>query len=77
MMQLTHPKVVQPKLEAFRPQVWLCWVTAASVKANSKLMPSASAPGGLGVHTFPKSISSKINIVERLEFELAYYDSAV
>ena len=30
-----------------------------------------------GVHTFPKGICLKVNIIARLEFELAYYDSAV
>ena len=30
-----------------------------------------------GVHTFPKSICPKVNIIARLEDELAYYDSAV
>ena len=30
-----------------------------------------------GVHTFPKGISPKVNVVAQLEFELANYDSAV
>ena len=30
-----------------------------------------------GVHTFPKVICSKVNVIARLENELAYYDSAV
>ena len=30
-----------------------------------------------GVHTFPKGICPKINVIARLEYELAYYDSAV
>ena len=30
-----------------------------------------------GVHTFPKGICPKVNIIERLENELTYYDSAV
>ena len=30
-----------------------------------------------GVHTFPKCICPKVNIIARLEFELAYYNSAV
>ena len=29
------------------------------------------------VHTFPKSISSKVNVIASLEFEHAYYDVAV
>ena len=29
-----------------------------------------------GVHTFPKAIFSKVNVIARLEYELAYYDSA-
>ena len=29
------------------------------------------------VHTFPKSICPKGNVIARLEFELAYYDSTV
>ena len=29
------------------------------------------------VHTFPKGICPKVNIIARLEYELAYYDSAV
>ena len=30
-----------------------------------------------GVHTFPKGICPKVNVIARLENELAYYDSAV
>ena len=30
-----------------------------------------------GVHTFPKGICPKVNIIAQLEFELAYYNSAV
>ena len=29
------------------------------------------------VHTFPKGICLKVNAITRLEYELAYYDSAV
>ena len=28
------------------------------------------------VHTFPKGICPKVNVIARLEYELAYYDSA-
>ena len=28
-------------------------------------------------HTFPKGICPKVNVIARLEYELAYYDSAV
>ena len=31
----------------------------------------------MGVHTFPKGICRKVNVIARLEYELAYYDSAV
>ena len=31
----------------------------------------------MGVHTFPKGICPKVNVIARLEYELAYYDSAV
>ena len=30
-----------------------------------------------GVHTFPKGICPKMNVLARQEYELAYYDSAV
>ena len=30
-----------------------------------------------GVHTFPKGIRAKVNVIALLEFELAYNDSAV
>ena len=30
-----------------------------------------------GVHTFPKSICPKVNVIAWLEYELEYYDSAV
>ena len=30
-----------------------------------------------GVHAFPKGIFPKVNVIARLEYELAYYDSAV
>ena len=33
--------------------------------------------GGQGVYTFPKGISSKMNISAQLEFELAFYDVTV
>ena len=31
----------------------------------------------LRVHTFPNGICPKVNVIARLEYELAYYDSAV
>ena len=31
----------------------------------------------MGVYTFPKGICPKVNVIARLEYELAYYDSAV
>ena len=31
----------------------------------------------MGVHTFPKGICPKVNVIARLEYERAYYDSAV
>ena len=34
-------------------------------------------PPAKGIHTFPKGICLKVNVIARLEFELAYYDSAV
>ena len=38
----------------------------------------AYQPGGdKGVHTFPKDISWKVNVIAQLEFELAYYNSTV
>ena len=30
-----------------------------------------------GVHTFPKGICPKVNVIARLEYELVYYDSTV
>ena len=30
-----------------------------------------------GVHTFPKGICPKVNVIARREYELAYYDSAL
>ena len=33
--------------------------------------------GDKWVHTFPKGISPKVNVIARLEFELATYDVAV
>ena len=30
-----------------------------------------------GVHTFLKGICPKVNVIERLEYELAYYDSTL
>ena len=30
-----------------------------------------------GVHTFPKGVCLKVNIIARLEFKLTYYDSTV
>ena len=31
----------------------------------------------MGVHTFPKGICPKVNVIARLEYELTYNDSAV
>ena len=31
----------------------------------------------MGVHTFPKGICPKVNVIAQLEFELGYYDSTV
>ena len=42
MMQFAHPKVARPKTRAFWPWIFRCWTMQAGVKANSKLMPSAS-----------------------------------
>ena len=44
--------------------------TAAAVLFNPQL-------GNKGVHTFPKSISSKVNEITRLVFELAYFEATV
>ena len=33
--------------------------------------------GDKGFHSFPKDISSKMNVIERLEFELTYDDVIV
>ena len=33
--------------------------------------------GNKGVHAFPKGISPKVNIIARLEFELANFEVAV
>ena len=33
--------------------------------------------GNKDVHTFSKGISAKVNVIARLEFELAYYDVIV
>ena len=30
-----------------------------------------------GVHTFPKYISLKVNVITQLKFELAFYDSTI
>ena len=34
-------------------------------------------PQDKGVHTFPNGICPKMNVIARLEYELAYYDSAI
>ena len=41
------------------------------------LMAKPLLPEEQGVHTFPKGICQKVNVIAWLEFELAYYDSAV
>ena len=30
-----------------------------------------------GVHTFPKGIGPKVNVIVKLEFQLVYYDATV
>ena len=44
MIKSADPNVIQPKPGAFRPQFCLCWTLPASIKANRKLMLSASTP---------------------------------
>ena len=42
-----------------------------------KVRPTIYPYRNKGVHTFPKGICPKVNVIARLEYELAYYDSAV
>ena len=41
------------------------------------LTPAHNWRGGNWIHTFPKSISPKTNVMARLEFELAYFEATV
>ena len=42
--------------------------------STGTIQPIAEVIGG---HTFPEGISPKVNVITRLEIELAYYDVAV
>ena len=44
---------------------------------KNKLYYSAYCWEGNAVHTFPKGISSKMNITVQLEFELSYLEASV
>ena len=46
-------------------------------RTQSVLLLTHSWRENKGVHTFPKGICPKVNVIARLEYELAYYDSAV
>ncbi len=47
------------------------------VLVESVLLFTHSWRENKGVHTFPKGICPKVNVTARLEYELAYYNSAV
>ena len=49
--------------------------TKAEEPSLSYYLPIAG--GSKRVHTFPDGICSKVNVIAPLEYELAYYDSAV
>ena len=69
------------------PLLWFCLVSLFNGISTflGYLMPNQSSKKNYlthrwedkGVHTFPKGICLKVNIIVWLEFELAYYDSAV
>ena len=46
-------------------------------KPFSKKNSSGTIWEDKGVHTFPKGICPKVNVIAQLEYKLAYYDSAV
>ena len=52
-----------------------CGLVLHLSKKLSKLQPISGRING--IHTFPKGICPKVNVIARLEFELAYYDFAV
>ena len=48
-----------------------------TVSKNSGSTIYSIAEGNQRVHTLPKGMRSKVNVIVRLEFELAYYDVSV
>ena len=53
----------------------LLWVILIPKNSNDTILTHSW--GDKWVHTFPKGISLKMNLIARLEFEFAYYDVAV
>ena len=56
------------------------WVIQCQIHLSWKIVVVLFNPQlgvWLGIHTFPKGICPKVNVIARLEFELAYYNSAV
>ena len=72
-------RFVRPGLDGLHMKhIWSCHICLVLSLFNgiSTLFRLFNAKDN-GVHTFPKGICPKVNVIARLEYELAYYDSAV
>ena len=58
-------------------QVFLCYLMPSHSPRRTVVVLFNHSWEDKGVHTFPKGICPKVNVIARLEYELAYYDSAV
>ena len=63
----------------FKWHINLCWLfNAKAILLEEQLWYDLTHSWeDKGVHTFPKGICPKVNLLVRLEYELAYYDSEV
>ena len=47
------------------------------LKNSSDTICPIAGEGDKGIHTFPNSISSKVNVIAQLGFELANFEAAI
>ena len=50
----------------------ITWLIKSQIHSRTAMILSNPGVGIIGFHAFPKFISRKVNLIERLQFELAY-----
>ena len=76
----TRSIFLKAKFNRFEFRVFHLSRLVASPRLKNLVRPTILPIAGgriRGVHTFPKGIWPKVNVIARLEYETAYYDSAV